>query len=99
MWHQQVSIASAGASPAVSIGLGAFGFGGGSVRGGVGVSAPIGGGQASYGFALASRVTDTRSGRIAWSARASTPASQDVNAQIQQLSRSVFEAADQAQLF
>lgn len=99
VWIHAVSLATAGASPSVSIGLGAFGLGGGSVRGGVGVSAPIAGGQPSYGFALSSRVTDVRSGRVVWTARASTPPSSDVNAQLTELTRSLFGAADKAQLF
>jgi hypothetical protein len=92
-------VAAAGASPGVSIGLGAFGIGGGSVRGGVGVSAPIGGGQTNYGFALNGRVTDVRTGQVVWTARATTPPSSDSSAQLGELTRSVFGAADQAQLF
>lgn len=99
LWVNRVSVAGAGATPSFSIGLGAFGLGGGSVRGGVGVSAPIAGGQTTYGFALEGRVSDVRSGKPAWSARASTPPSQDINQQMRELSRKLFEAADQAALF
>lgn len=99
LWVNRISVAGAGATPSFSIGLGAFGLGGGSVRGGVGVSAPIAGGQTTYGFALEGRVSDVRSSRLAWSARATTPPSQDLNAQMRELSRKLFEAADQAQLF
>lgn len=99
LWVNRVGVAGAGATPSISIGLGAFGLGGGSVRGGVGVSAPIAGGQTTYGFALEGRVSDVRSNRLAWSAKASTPPSQDINAQMRELSRKLFEAADQASLF
>lgn len=99
VWTHSVSVASSGGGSALSIGLGAFGIGGGSVRGGVGVSAPIGGSTANYGFALNSRVTETSSGRLLWTARATSPASNDVTAQLTELTRSVFGAADKAQLF
>ncbi|MBX3604331.1 MAG: hypothetical protein KF788_03625 [Piscinibacter sp.] len=99
IWTHAVTVASAGATPGFSIGLGAFGLGGGSVRGGVGVSAPLGGGQPTYGFALNGRVTEVRSGRVVWTAKASTPPSSDAGAQLGELTRSIFGAADKAQLF
>lgn len=99
LWTHAVTVASAGGGSGVSIGLGAFGIGGGSVRGGVGVSAPLGGTTTNYGFALDSRVTDVRTGRVAWTAKASAPPSNDITAQLSDLTRTVFGAADQAQLF
>lgn len=99
LWVSRIGVAAAGSSPGISIGLGAFGLGGGSVRGGVGLSAPIGGGQTSYGFAMESRVNDVRAGKVVWTAKASTPPSQDSAGQMGLLTRKVFEAADQAQLF
>lgn len=99
IWTNAVTVAAAGSSPGLSIGLGAFGLGGGSVRGGVGVSAPIGGGQVNYGFAMNGRVTDARSGRVVWTAKASASPSNDAGAQLGELTRSVFGAADKAQLF
>ncbi len=93
-----VGLASQSVSPGVSIGIGGFGFGRHSA-GGIGVSAPIGGGQVSSGYAANGRVTDVASGRLMWTARASTPPSSDVNAQLADLSRTVLDAAGKAGLF
>ena len=85
-------------SQGVSLGIGLGGFGRG-VGGGVGVSAPIGGGQFSQGYAASGRVTDVASGRLMWTARASSPPSSDVNQQFTELSKSVLDAAASAGLF
>ena len=85
-------------SQGVSLGIGLGGFGRG-VGGGVGVSAPIGGGQLSPGYAASGRVTDVASGRLMWTARASSPPSSDVNQQFTELSKSVLDAAASAGLF
>ena len=89
---------SASVSPGVMLSIGGFGFGRSS-GGGVGVSAPIGGGQVSNGYSANGRVTDVASGRLMWSARASAPPSSDVNAQLAELSKSVLDAAEKAGLF
>jgi hypothetical protein len=85
----------------MSIGIGGFGWGGGSssVGAGVGVSMPVGGQQTNTGYAMNSRVTDVGSGKLLWTAKASAPASSDVSAQLAELTKIVFGAADQAQLF
>ena len=93
-----VGLASQSVSQGLSIGIGGFGFGRGG-GGGVGVSAPIGGGQVSQGYAANGRVTDVASGRLMWTARASSPPSSDVNQQFTELSRSVLDAAGSAGLF
>ena len=95
-----VSLAAASRSvnPGVSIGLGGFGFGR-HTGGGIGVSVPIGGGAVTTGYSANGHVTDTRSGRMMWSARASTPPSSDLNAQVAELARTVVDAADKAGLF
>lgn len=93
-----VGLASQAVSQGVSLGLGLGGFGR-NLGGGVGVSAPIGGGQVSQGYAASSRVTDVASGRLMWTARASSPASSDVNQQFVELSKSVLDAAAAAGLF
>jgi hypothetical protein len=93
-----VGVASQSVNPGMSVSIGGFGFGGHSA-GGVGVSAPIGGGQVSAGYAANGRVTDVASGRLMWTARASTPPSSDANAQIAELSKAVFDAAGKAGLF
>ena len=85
----------------VSFGIGGFGFGGGggAVSTGVGVTAPVGGGRTSVGYAVSSNVTETSSGRLLLSAKASAPPSADVNAQLSELTKVVFGAADNAKLF
>ncbi len=84
--------------PAFSIGIGGFGFGRhGAV--GVGVEAPIGGGRVSTGYSANGRVTDVATGRLVWAARAVTAPSPDVNAQLGELSRTMFGAADKSGLF
>ena len=93
-----VGLASQSVSQGLSIGIGGFGFGRGA-GGGVGVSAPIGGGQVSQGYAASGRVTDVASGRLMWTARASSPPSSDVNRQFSELSKSVLDAAASAGLF
>jgi hypothetical protein len=85
-------------SPGISLGLGLGGFGR-NIGGGVGVSAPIGGGQVTQGYAANGRVTDVASGRLMWTARANAPPSSDINAQLAELSKSVVDAAAGAGLF
>ena len=85
-------------SQGVQVGIGGFGFGRGG-GGGIGVSAPIGGGEVSEGYAANGRVTDVKTGRLMWTARASSPPSSDVNAQMAALSRSVMDAAGASGLF
>jgi hypothetical protein len=84
--------------PGMQLSIGGFGFGRSSAAG-VGVSAPIGGGQVTSGYSANGRVTDVASGRLMWTARASTPPSSDVNAQMAELSKSVLDAAGKAGLF
>lgn len=93
-----VGLASQQVSQGVSLGIGLGGFGRG-LGGALGVSAPIGGGQVSQGYAASGRVTDAASGRLMWTARASSPASSDVNQQFVELSKSVLDAAGSAGLF
>ena len=93
-----VGLSSQSVSQGISIGIGGFGFGRNSA-GGIGVSAPIVGGQVSSGYSANGRVTDVASGRLMWTARASTPPSSDVNAQLADLSRTVLDAATKAGLF
>ncbi len=93
-----VGLSSQSVSQGVSIGIGGFGFGRGSA-GGIGVSAPIGGGQVSQGYSANGRVTDVSTGRLMWTARANSPASSDVNQQFAELSKSVLDAAGSAGLF
>jgi len=93
-----VGASSTSVSPGVMVSVGGFGLGRNSAAG-VGVAAPVGGGQVSNGYSANGRVTDVASGRLMWSARASTPPSGDVNAQVTELSKSVLDAAGKAGLF
>lgn len=93
-----VGLSSQSVSQGISIGIGGFGFGR-NAGGGIGVSAPIGGGQVSQGYTVNGRVTDVASGRLMWTARASSPPSSDVNQQFNELSKSLFDAAGGAGLF
>ena len=93
-----VGLASQRISPGFSIGIGGFGFGRHSSAG-VGVSAPIGGGQRTDGYAANGRVTDVSSGRLMWTARASAQPSADAGAQIGELSKAVLDTAARAGLF
>ncbi len=93
-----VAVSAQAVSPGVSISIGGFGFGGNS-GGGIGVSAPIGGGQVNSGYSANGRVTDVASGRMLWTARASTPPSSNVSAQLTELSAAVLAAADKAGMF
>jgi hypothetical protein len=85
----------------ISFGIGGFGFGGGGggVSTGVGVSAPVGGGRTTVGYAISSNVTETSSGRLLVTAKASSPPSADVNTQLGELTKVVFGAVDSAKLF
>jgi hypothetical protein len=90
--------ASTERSPGLSIGIGGFGIGRNSGVG-VGVSAPVGGGRVTTGYAANGRVTDAGSGRLVWSATASAPPSADLPAQFAALAKTVVGSADQAGLF
>jgi len=93
-----ISPAATTVSPGFSIGVGGFGVGNHSF-GGVGVSAPIGGGHVATGHTSNSRLTDADSGKLLWTAKATAPPSSDVKTQLWELTKAVFEAADKANLF
>jgi hypothetical protein len=93
-----VAVAVHDVSAPVQIGIGGFGFGSSSSVG-VGVSAPVGGGRVTAGYSGNGRVTDVANGRLVWTAKATSPPSADVNAQMADLSRLVLGAADKAGLF
>ena len=98
MMVMTVAIAVQDVSPGFSIGIGGFGFGRHSAAG-VGVSAPIGGGRVTSGYSANGRVTDVPSGRLVWTAKATSAPSGDVNAQMAELSRAVLGAAEKSGLF
>lgn len=93
-----VAVAVNDVSPGFSLGIGGFGFGRGSGIG-LGADVPIGGGKVTSGYSANGRVTDVANGRLVWTAKATSPASSDVNAQMADLSKAVLGAADEAGLF
>ena len=94
-----VMLAARDVSPGMSIGIGGFGIGTGRVGVGGGVSVPIGGGQPTAGYATDNRITEVTSGRLLWTAKASTPPSADINAQLGSLAKTAVGAAEKAGLF
>jgi hypothetical protein len=94
-----IGLADRRVSPGMMLGIGGWGIGSGRVRGGLGLSMPIGGGEVSNGYSANGRVTDTASGRLLWMGTASTPPSGDFNAQMAGLARTVVDAARRAGLF
>jgi hypothetical protein len=75
-------------------------FGGGTVTGGsVGIGFPIGGGQATTGYAADMVLTDVATVRLMWTSKVTTPASQNVSAQMGELARVGVEAAQKAGFF
>lgn len=94
-----VTVVSGG--PAISIGVGGWGgSGGGTVVGsGVGIGFPIGGGQASTGYAANMVLTDAATVKLMWSSKITSPASQNLNAQMGELARVGVEAARGAGFF
>jgi hypothetical protein len=60
---------------------------------------PVGGQRTNTGYAINSRVTEVASGKLLWTAKASASPSSDVSAQLSELHKVVFGAADKAQLF
>ena len=85
-------------SPGFSIGIGGVGYRGSSSVG-VGVAAPVGGGRVIMGYAANGRITDVGTGRLVWSASASTAPSSELEVQLGELSKTVFGAADKSGLF
>lgn len=95
----RVSEADARVSGPVSVGLGGFGFGGGGVVGGLGVSVPLGGGRKTVGYATSARLVKVPEGQLMWTARASAAPSGDPAAQLAELARSTLEGAHKAGYF
>lgn len=87
-----------------SIGIGGWGgsgghHGGSGVGGGVGVTMPVGGAQGATGLAATGTVVDVASGRVIWTAGATTSQTSDASTQIAELTRALTEAMRQAGLF
>ena len=93
-------------NPGASIGIGVGGYsssgghGGSTGTGGsVGIGFPFGGGQATTGYAANMVLTDVATVRLMWTSKVTTPASQNVGAQIGELARVGVEAARAAGFF
>lgn len=95
----RVSEADARVSGPVSVGLGGFGFGGGGVVGGLGVSVPLGGGRTTIGYATSARLVQVPGGQLMWTARASAAPSNDPAAQLAELARTTLDGAQKAGWF
>lgn len=93
-----LAVAATDVSQGFSIGIGGFGFGR-SGGGGVGLGIPVGGGRVSQAYSANGRVTDVADGRLVWTAKATTPASSDIDAQLTDLSKAVVDAAATSGLF
>ncbi len=97
------TVTSVGSSSGVRLGFGGFGFGGGGVYSGVGVSMPVGGSPQTVNthYAANTRLLDPGSGKLLWTAKASvsSTSSNDLQAQISELTHTVFAAMDKSSLF
>ncbi len=94
----------AGSATSFSIGIGGFGGSGGyrggsGVGGGVGISLPVGAAPGASGLAAIGSLVDVPSGRVIWTAKATTPPGADAAAQIADAARVLVGAAQQAGLF
>jgi len=97
-----VTVVSPGAS--IGIGVGGYSSSGGyrgstGTGGSVGIGLPVGGGQATTGYAANMVLTDVATVRLMWTSKVTTPASQNVGAQIGELARVGVEAARAAGFF
>ncbi len=87
--------------PTIGFGIGGFGTSGGwhrstGVGGGIGVGFPVGGEQVNTTYAADMTLTDVETGRLMWSSRIATPASQDITEQVTQLVEVGVKSAQQA---
>jgi hypothetical protein len=88
-----------------SIGIGGWGgsggyYGGSGVGGGVGVTMPVGGAaQGAPGLAAIGSIIDVASGRVMWTAKATTPPAADASTQVAEVTKALAEAARQTGLF
>jgi hypothetical protein len=84
--------------PTVGFGMGSFGGGpgGGGVGAGVGMAVPVGNARVSTAYAANLVLTDVATGRMMWTSKVTTAASQDVAGQIEKLAQTGVEAAQKA---
>jgi hypothetical protein len=94
-----VTVVSPG--PTIGVGIGGFGTSGGwhrssGVGGGIGVGFPAGGEQVNTAYAADVTLTDVETGRLMWTSRITTPASQDITEQVARLVEVGVTSAQQA---
>jgi len=94
-----VTVVSPG--PTVGFGIGGFGISGGwhrssGVGAGVGVGFPVGAERVNTAYAAEMTLTDVNTGRLMWTSRVTTPASQDVAEQVTELVGVGVKSARQA---
>src|SRR5918998_4917622 len=85
-----VTVVSPG--PTIGVGIGGFGTSGGwhrssGVGGGIGVGVPVGGAQVNTAYAADMTLTDVGTGRLMWTSKITTPASQDIAEQVAKLAQ------------
>jgi hypothetical protein len=94
-----VTVVSPG--PSIGVGIGGFGTSGGwhrssGVGGGIGVGVPVGDEQVNTAYAADLTLTDVETGRLMWTSKITTPASQDITEQVTQLVQVGVQSAQQA---
>jgi uncharacterized spore protein YtfJ len=94
-----VTVVSPG--PTIGFGIGGFGTSGGwhrssGVGGGIGVGVSVGGEQVNTAYAADMTLTDVETGRLMWTSRITTPASQDITEQVTRLVEVGVTSAQQA---
>jgi len=87
-----------------SIGIGGWGgsggyYGGSGVGGGVGVTMPVGATQGGTGLAAVGSIIDVASGRVMWTAKATTSPAADASTQVAEVTKALAEAARRTGLF
>lgn len=87
-----------------SIGIGGWGgsggyYGGSGVGGGVGVTMPVGAAQGGAALAAIGSLIDVASGRVMWTAKATTSPAADASTQVAEVTKALAEAARQTGLF
>ena len=92
------TVVSGGSS--VSFGFGGWGGSGGGVSGGgVGVGVPVGGGRVDTAYGANLALTDVGTVRLMWTSKVTAPASQNINAQLDEIARVGVGAARSAGFF
>jgi hypothetical protein len=100
VWRSTVAPDATVGTPGPTLGFGMGGFGGGygagGVGAGVGVGVPVGPDRVETAYGANLVLTDIESGKIMWTSKVTTPASRDVNAQIDNLAQTGVDAAQKA---